>query len=89
MGPNNFNLPTDVAFAPKAEIYVSDGYGNPRVVKYTHEGNTCCSGVRAGTPPHAAAPPQTFRTYTRRFGLDRRPKLGRFGVVRSGRLLTN
>ena len=48
MGPNNFNLPTDVAFAPKAEIYVSDGYGNPRVVKYTHEGNTCCSGVRGG-----------------------------------------
>jgi hypothetical protein len=38
MSPDNFNLPTDVAFAPKGEIYVSDGYGNPRVVKYTHEG---------------------------------------------------
>jgi hypothetical protein len=32
-GPNNFNLPTDVAFAPNGDLYVSDGYANPRVVK--------------------------------------------------------
>src|SRR6266571_897756 len=38
MGPNNFNLPTDVAFAPNGDFYVSDGYGNPRVVKYSGEG---------------------------------------------------
>ena len=38
MGPNNFNLPTDVAFAPNSDFYVSDGYGNPRVVKYSHDG---------------------------------------------------
>jgi len=30
----------------ESELYVSDGYGNPRVVKYTHEGNTCFSGAR-------------------------------------------
>ena len=28
MGPNNFNLPTDVAFAPNGDFYVTDGYGN-------------------------------------------------------------
>jgi DNA-binding beta-propeller fold protein YncE len=37
-GPNNFNLPTDVAFAPNGDIYVSDGYGSARVVKYSRDG---------------------------------------------------
>ena len=32
-GPKNFNFPTDVAFAPNGDIYVSDGYGSARVVK--------------------------------------------------------
>ena len=30
---NTFNLPTDVAFGPNGDVYVSDGYGNARVVK--------------------------------------------------------
>jgi DNA-binding beta-propeller fold protein YncE len=38
MGHNTFNLPTDVAFAANGDIYVSDGYGNPRVVKYSRDG---------------------------------------------------
>ena len=38
MTPNNFNLPTDVAFASNGDVYVSDGYGNPRVVKYSRDG---------------------------------------------------
>jgi DNA-binding beta-propeller fold protein YncE len=37
-GPNNFNLPTDVAFAPNGDVYVSDGYGSARVVKYSRDG---------------------------------------------------
>jgi DNA-binding beta-propeller fold protein YncE len=37
-GPNNFNLPTDIAFAPSGDLYVSDGYGNARVVKYSSNG---------------------------------------------------
>ncbi len=36
--PSTFNLPTDVAFAPNGDVYVSDGYGNARVVKFTAEG---------------------------------------------------
>lgn len=37
-GPNNFNLPTDVAFAANGDIYVTDGYGSARVVKYSRDG---------------------------------------------------
>ena len=35
---NHFNLPTDVAFAPNGDIYVSDGYGGARVVKFSRDG---------------------------------------------------
>ena len=37
-GPDTFNLPTDVAFAPGGEVYVTDGYGSARVVKYSRDG---------------------------------------------------
>ena len=37
-GRTNFNLPTDVAFAPNGDLYVSDGYGSARVVKFSREG---------------------------------------------------
>jgi len=37
-GPNSFNLPTDVAFGPTGDIYVTDGYGSARVVKYSRDG---------------------------------------------------
>ncbi len=37
-GPDQFNRPTDVAIAPSGEFYVSDGYGNSRVVKFSKEG---------------------------------------------------
>jgi DNA-binding beta-propeller fold protein YncE len=36
--PEQFNKPTDVAVAPSGEFYVSDGYGNSRVVKFSREG---------------------------------------------------
>jgi peptidylamidoglycolate lyase len=34
----HFNLPTDIAFASDGGIYVSDGYGNNRVAKFSSEG---------------------------------------------------
>lgn len=37
-GPDNFNLPTDIAFAPNGDLYVTDGYAAARVVKYSREG---------------------------------------------------
>ena len=35
---DRFNSPTDVAIAPNGEVYVSDGYGNSRVVKLAKDG---------------------------------------------------
>jgi DNA-binding beta-propeller fold protein YncE len=61
MGPNNFNLPTDVAFAPNGDFYVSDGYGNARVVKYSRQGKYLLQwGARGNGPgqfqlPHNVA----------------------------------
>ncbi len=34
----SFNRPTDVAFAPNGDFYVSDGYGNSRVVRFSKQG---------------------------------------------------
>jgi hypothetical protein len=50
-GPKNFNLPTDVAFAPNGDIYVSDGYGSARVVKYSSEGKYLLQWGTRGTGP--------------------------------------
>lgn len=33
----NFNKPTDVAFLPSGDFYVTDGYGNSRVVKFSSD----------------------------------------------------
>ncbi|MCI0740212.1 MAG: peptidyl-alpha-hydroxyglycine alpha-amidating lyase family protein [Gemmataceae bacterium] len=34
----HFNKPTDMTFAPNGDVYVSDGYGNARVVHFDKEG---------------------------------------------------
>ena len=33
-----FDMPTDVAFAPSGDVYVSDGYGNSRIVRFRADG---------------------------------------------------
>lgn len=38
-----FNRPTSVAVSPSGEIYVSDGYGNARIHKFTPEGTLMLS----------------------------------------------
>ena len=37
-GPDQFDRPTDVAITPTGEFYISDGYGNSRVLKFSKEG---------------------------------------------------
>lgn len=37
-GTDEFNKPTDLAFGPKGEIYVTDGYGNARVLVFSPHG---------------------------------------------------
>src|SRR2546426_4768242 len=44
-----FNEPTGLAFAPDGSFYVSDGYVNSRVVKYSKEGDYLLHWGRKGT----------------------------------------
>ncbi len=46
-----FNRPTDIAFAPTGEVYVSDGYGNSRVVKFSRRGKYLLAWGKKGTGP--------------------------------------
>jgi len=46
-----FNRCTHVAFSPKGEIYVSDGYGNSRVHKYSPDGKLLLSWGESGSDP--------------------------------------
>ena len=50
-GHNTFNLPTDVAFAPNGDFYVTDGYANARVVKFSHDGKYLLEWGTRGTGP--------------------------------------
>lgn len=46
-----FNLPTDLALGPDGEMYISDGYGNARIHKYSPEGELIKSWGKPGTGP--------------------------------------
>jgi len=46
-----FNRPTDIAFTPAGDFYVSDGYGNSRVVKFSREGKYLLTWGQRGTGP--------------------------------------
>lgn len=47
----HFNKPTDVAVADDGSIYVSDGYGNSRIVKFSKQGNYLFSWGSHGDKP--------------------------------------
>jgi DNA-binding beta-propeller fold protein YncE len=57
----SFNRPTDIAFAPSGAYYVSDGYGNSRVVKFSRDGKYLLDWGKHGTgqgefnTPHSIA----------------------------------
>jgi streptogramin lyase len=69
MAPNRFNLPTDIAFARDGSFYVSDGYGNARVVKFARDGKFLLQwGTRGSGPgefqlPHNVAVDAQGRVY--------------------------
>jgi len=44
-----FNRPTGIWFSPKGDFYVSDGYGNSRVVHYARDGTYLTHWGRKGT----------------------------------------
>lgn len=64
-----FNKPADVAFAKNGDIYVADGYGNSRVVKFDRDGNYIKAWGKYGTGtgefdlPHTVAVDDQNRVY--------------------------
>lgn len=66
---DQFNKPTDIAVAPSGDIYVSDGYGNSRVVKFTKDGKFLKEWGKKGTGegefdvPHAIVLDRKGRVY--------------------------
>lgn len=50
-GPDEFNKPTDVGFAADGAFYVTDGYGNSRVQKFSPSGALIHSWGVKGTEP--------------------------------------
>lgn len=68
-GKNLLNMPTDMAIDPKGDIFVSDGYGNFRVVhfdkdgKYVDEFGTMGSKQGQLNLPHAIAMDSKGRLY--------------------------
>ena len=48
---DTFDRPADIAFGPNDELYVADGYGNSRVVKYDAEGNFVTTWGVPGSAP--------------------------------------
>ena len=68
-GNDTFNLPTDVAFASNGDIYVTDGYGSARVVKFSRDGKHLLQwGTRGNGPgqfmlPHNVVVDSQDRVY--------------------------
>jgi DNA-binding beta-propeller fold protein YncE len=50
-GPASFYQPTDTVVGPDGSTYITDGYGNSRVVKFTPEGNLVKYWGDRGTKP--------------------------------------
>ena len=50
-GHNQFNRPANVAFGPAGEIYVADGYGNSRIMKFDRTGKFLKTWGEKGTAP--------------------------------------
>jgi DNA-binding beta-propeller fold protein YncE len=51
VGQHQFNRPADVAFGPAGEVYVADGYGNSRVMKFDREGRFLKTWGEKGSAP--------------------------------------
>ncbi len=56
-----FNHPSDIAVAPNGEIYVSDGYGNSCVHRFTADGNYIASFGKPGSGPGEFRVPHSIR----------------------------
>jgi len=60
--PWMFDGPTDLAFGPSGDIFVTDGYGNSRVVKFDQNGNYLKSWGERGAAPGQLHTPHSIVT---------------------------
>lgn len=51
MSGNPFNMPTDIAIGPSGDIFITDGYGNSRIHRFTPEGKHVNSWGESGSGP--------------------------------------
>jgi len=70
-GPNQFNRPADVAFGRLGEVYIADGYGNSRVMKFDRHGKFLRTWGDKGSAPGQFDLPHTIAV-----GLDERVYVG-------------
>ena len=56
----HFNKPTDMAILPSGDIFVSDGYGNRRIVQFDANGKYIKEWGQAGTEPGQFALPHSI-----------------------------
>src|SRR6201982_2209638 len=73
MGGEPFHRCTHTALSPKGEIYVSDGYGNARVHKYSPDGKLLLSWGEPGTSEGEFNIVHNICCDRRRLGVCRRP----------------
>jgi DNA-binding beta-propeller fold protein YncE len=59
-GPDTFNGPTDVAIAPNGDIFVADGHGNNRIVKFSKDGKFIKAWGKKGSGPGEFDLPHTL-----------------------------
>ena len=74
MSGEPFHRCTHTALSPKGEIYVSDGYGNACVHKYTPDGKLMKTWGEPGTDPGQFNIVHNIVDRRRRLGLCRRPR---------------
>ncbi len=65
LGHDQFNKPTDVAFGASGEVFVSDGYGNNRVLQFDARGKFVRTWGKAGKAPGEFNLPHAVRVDSR------------------------
>ena len=65
-GLDQFNKPTDVAFGPADEVYISDGYGNGRVVQFDARGKFVKTWGKPGDGPGEFDLPHSIKVDSRK-----------------------
>lgn len=56
----HFNMPTDMVITPTGDIFVTDGYGNRRIVHYDKDGEFVKAWGQYGTAPGSFVLPHTI-----------------------------